>query len=172
LKFEDLYDQYKIMVFNLAMHYLHNISDAEEITQDVFVSVYQGMNSFKKQSQWSTWIYKITINKSLDKIKSNKRKKRWAMITSIFEEHSMKIKHENPTHEHPAFQLEQKQATDRIWKAIDQLPEHQRTAIILCKIDHHSTAEAAEIMGLTVKAVESLIHRAKKKLEKDLSIIE
>jgi len=58
------------MVYNLALHYVQNIQDAEEITQDVFVSVYQSLAKFKESSTISTWIYRIAINKSLDYIKS------------------------------------------------------------------------------------------------------
>jgi RNA polymerase sigma-70 factor (ECF subfamily) len=70
LIFEELYDEHKRMVYNLALHYVQNSQDAEEITQDVFVSVYQSLATFKESSTISTWIYRMAINKSLDYIKS------------------------------------------------------------------------------------------------------
>ena len=64
-----IYNQYKVLVYNVALHYLQNVEDAEEITQDVFVQVHNSLDSFKENSSLKTWIYRITINKSLDFIK-------------------------------------------------------------------------------------------------------
>jgi RNA polymerase sigma factor (sigma-70 family) len=63
------------MVFNLALQYVQNYEEAQEIAQDVFVSVNQSMPTFKGESSIKTWVYRITINKSLDHIKAKKRKK-------------------------------------------------------------------------------------------------
>ena len=65
LNLENTYQAHKNLVFNLALNYVQNTEDAEEITQDVFLSVHQSMSSFKGQSDIKTWIYRITINKSL-----------------------------------------------------------------------------------------------------------
>mgnify|MGYP003553817947 CR=1 FL=1 len=67
--FESIYNQHKILVYNLALNYLQNTEDAEEITQDVFVQLHHSLSEFKEQSSLKTWIYRITINKSLDFIK-------------------------------------------------------------------------------------------------------
>ena len=75
-------DVYKRQVYNLALHYVHNSEDAEEITQDVFVKIFQKINQFQNQSELKTWIYRITINQSLDYIKARKSKKRWAFFKS------------------------------------------------------------------------------------------
>ena len=73
--FDEIYDNNKDQVYNLALQYVQNQHDAQEITQDVFVAVYKSMSSFRKDSLMSTWIYRITINKSLDYLKARKRKK-------------------------------------------------------------------------------------------------
>jgi RNA polymerase sigma factor (sigma-70 family) len=67
---------HKDLVYNLALSYVQNSEDAEEITQDVFIAVYQSISSFKAQANIKTWIYRIAINKSLDFIKAKKRQKR------------------------------------------------------------------------------------------------
>jgi RNA polymerase sigma-70 factor (ECF subfamily) len=72
------------MVYNLALQYTQNIEDAEEVAQDVFVSIYNSIDKFQANSKLSTWIYRITINKSLDFIKAKKTKKRFAFITNLF----------------------------------------------------------------------------------------
>ena len=70
MTFQEIYTQHSKLVYNLALSYVQNREDAEEITQDVFVSVYQGLTTFREESQLSTWIYRISINKSLDFISS------------------------------------------------------------------------------------------------------
>ena len=67
---EDIYHQYKKLVFNLALQYTNNIQDAEEVTQDVFVKVFDKINGFRQDSELKTWIYRITINQSVDYLKS------------------------------------------------------------------------------------------------------
>ena len=72
--FKALYEQHKSMVYNLAIHYLQNLEEAEEVTQDVFVKVYQKRSSFRAEATIKTWIYRITINQCLDYLRSKKRK--------------------------------------------------------------------------------------------------
>ncbi len=156
------------MVYNLALNYVQNVEDAEEITQDVFVSVYQSLHSFQENSSLSTWMYRITINKSLDFLKSKQRKKRFALLTSLFFDNSNDIKHNPPEYNHPGVLLEHKEALGKLFKVINELPNKQKTALILHKIEQKSQAEVAEIMNISLKAAESLIQRAKTNLSKKL----
>jgi RNA polymerase sigma factor (sigma-70 family) len=75
MKFDEIYFEHHKMVFNLALQYVQNIEDAEEITQDVFVKVFDNLDSFKNQSSLKTWIYRISINQSLDLSKPKIHKK-------------------------------------------------------------------------------------------------
>lgn len=169
MNFEELYHTHKTLVFNLSLQYVQNIEDAEEITQDVFVSIHQSLHQFNNNSSVKTWIYRITINKSLDFIKAKQRKKRFSYLTSLFFEDSNDLKHDSPTFNHPGVQLEQKEATETIFKHINELVDNQKTALILSKIEGKTHAEIAEIMGLSYKAVESLVQRAKSNLSKKLN---
>jgi RNA polymerase sigma-70 factor (ECF subfamily) len=168
-KFEQLYHNHKNLVFNLALQYVQNYEDAQEITQDVFVSVYQSIEKFKEQSAVTTWIYRITINKSLDFIKTKQRKKRFGLITSLFQDDTNELKYDTPTFDHPGVQLENKEAIENIFEHINKLPDNQKTALLLSKIEHKTQTEIAEIMNLSTKAVESLIQRAKTNLSAKLS---
>jgi RNA polymerase sigma factor (sigma-70 family) len=162
--FDEIYFEYHKMVYNLALQYVQNIEDAEEITQDVFVKVSYKLNSFNKQASLKTWIYRISINQSLDFIKAKNASKR-NFLTSLFSLNDNKIKLEQVNFNHPGIELEQKEAFRKIFEAINQLANNQKTAIILLKIEDKSLAETAEIMSLNVKALESLFQRAKKNLE-------
>ncbi len=168
MTFEELYKKYSKQVFNLILQYVQNQEDAEEITQDVFLKIHQALPDFKHESTLSTWIYRISINTSLDFIKSRKRKKRWAVWTSLFQSEGSETRHEAAHFDHPGVELEQKEATQRIFEAINGLPDKQKTALILSKIEHKNQAEVAQIMELSPKAVESLIQRAKTNLSQNI----
>ena len=155
------------MVYNLALHYLHNAEDAEEVTQDVFLKVYKSLSKFEGRSSAKTWIYRITINQCLDRLKAQKRKKRFGFLQSIGAGED-EVDLPTPQFDHPGVQLEQQEAVAHIMQQIHALPENQKTALILKSIEGLPVAEIADIMGLSRKAVESLLARARKNLEKKL----
>ncbi len=169
MEFEEIYKVHSAMVFNLALSYAQNTEDAEEITQDVFVAVYSSMQLVKDPSHLKTWIYRIAINKSLDFIKSKKRKKRFTQFMSFFDLDHNEVQQNNLEFNHPGILLVQKESLKRVFDLINELPDKQKTALILCKIEHKSQIEAAEIMQISPKAVESLFQRAKTNLAKKLN---
>jgi RNA polymerase sigma factor (sigma-70 family) len=156
-------------VYNLALHYTQQTEDAQEITQDVFVTVYQSLNTFKGEASVSTWLYRITINKCLDFIKAKKRKKRFGFITSLFFDDSNDVKHDlADSNYHPGIQLEDKEALRTLFSYLNELPGNQKTALILHKIEQKSQIEVADIMDMSPKAIESLVQRAKNNLLKKM----
>jgi RNA polymerase sigma factor (sigma-70 family) len=160
------------MVYNLALQYVQNIEDAEEITQDVFMAVYRSLSAFREDSSYSTWIYQITINKSLDFIKAKKRKKRFGFLTSLFSEDQIGDLNTPVEFNHPGVQMEDKESLKRLFEYINSLPDNQKTALILHKIENLPQVEVARIMELSPKAVESLIQRAKTGLAKKINTTE
>ncbi|MEP7196347.1 MAG: RNA polymerase sigma factor [Saprospiraceae bacterium] len=168
MSFEQIYLDHNSMVYNLALSYVQNSEDAQEITQDVFIRVFQSLKSFQNQSTIKTWMYRITINICLDYIKAKKRKKRFAFISSLFVDDSVKLRHEVIDFNHPGIKMEDKEALEILLNKINDLPDKQKTALILHKIEHKMQNEISEIMNLTPKAVESLIQRAKINLQKSL----
>jgi RNA polymerase sigma factor (sigma-70 family) len=141
---------------------LQNTEDAEEITQDVFIEVYYSVNKFDGRSALSTWIYRIAINKSLDRLRFNKRKKR-GMLQRLFEGEKM---HDAPDFVHPGVEMERRELSVILFKAIDRLPENQKTAYVLHYIEGLPQREVAGIMAMSEGAVESLLTRSKEKLRK------
>ena len=166
--FETLYNQYKVLVYNVALNYLQNIEDAEEITQDVFVQLHQSISKFQNNSTLKTWIYRITINKCLDFIKHKNSKKRFFIFgtksNSEFELHKVS------NFEHPGILMENKEDAEVLFGVINQLSESQRTAFVLSKLDGLSNPEIAAIMEVSISSVESLVFRAKATLKEKLSI--
>jgi RNA polymerase sigma-70 factor (ECF subfamily) len=153
-------------VRSTCFRYVNNIDDADDIAQEVFVQVYESMSNFREESQISTWVYRIAVNKSLDFLRSRKRKKRFAQLTSLFRptkegEEIIEI----PSYGNPGQELEDKERKEILDWAISKLPDNQKTAIILSKYEGFSNKEIIEIMNLSLSAVESLLHRAKKNLQ-------
>lgn len=163
MQLEQLYLMHHKMVYNIAMQYVQNIEDAEEITQDVFVKMSDNMHLFRHEADIKTWIYRISINQALDFVKAKKTKKRWWFFSALSLNND-EIKIDLPHFEHPGVLLEQKEDLQRIFNAINHLPDNQKTVIILLKIEQKTQAETAEIMQISIKAVEGLFQRAKAKL--------
>lgn len=162
-----LYHTYKTLVYNVALNYLQNIEDAEEITQDVFVKVFLSIEKFKDQSTFKTWIYRITINQCLDFIKHKKSTKRF-YIFGKKSENEYEINNVS-NFEHPGILMENKENAKILFQTIHELPENQKTAFILSKIDGLSNTEIAAIMELSLSAVVSLLFRAKRTLKEKLN---
>jgi RNA polymerase sigma-70 factor (ECF subfamily) len=166
--FSALIDVYQSRVYNTCLGLLQNTEDAEDITQEVFVEVYRSVNGFKGDSKLSTWMYRIAVSKCLDHLRSKKRKKRFGFVKSLFGAQGEHM-YDKPDFVHPGVLLEHKEQAAYLFKSIEQLPENQRIAFTLCKVEQLSYTEAGEIMQLSVSAVESLMVRARQNLKKILA---
>ena len=167
LAFKKLVDQWQDMIYNRALAMVHNEDDADDITQDVFIQVYQSVSSFKGDAKFSTWLYRIVISKVLDHIKKKKRKKRFAFVQSLFGTASEEVLHPVDFN-HPGVVAENKERAAELFKALEQLPDSQRIAFTLHKLEAQKYQDVAAIMDLSLTAVESLIARAKGNLRKIL----
>jgi len=168
--FKELVDKYKDMVFNICFGFVKNKEDAEDITQDVFFTIYKNIKGFKFESKIYTWIYRIAVNRSLNHIRNRK-------LSRIFNKISLKEESEGKEAEIPAaqdssadFKVITKEKKNIISKALNGLPSNQRVAFTLCNIEGFTYEEIAEIMGCSISSVESRIHRAKMNLQKKLVI--
>lgn len=166
--FQQIFNANSKKVFNISLNLVQSIEDAEDITQEVFIEVYRSVNNFNEQSGLSTWIYRIAVNKSLDFLRAKKRKKRFGFLAQLFNSETGEVLHEVSHFDHPGVILENKERTQFLFKAINKLPENQKTAFLLHKIEGFSQKEIAKIMNLSEKAIESLIQRAKENLRKIL----
>jgi RNA polymerase sigma-70 factor (ECF subfamily) len=167
--FKTIVEAWQDMVYHTALGIIQNAEDAEDIAQEVFVQVYESVHTFKGESKFSTWLYKITVTKTMDHIRRKKRKKRFAFIQSIFGAND-ELTHDPPDFHHPGVVLDKKETTTELFKAIDQLPENQKVAFTLNKLEGLNYQEVSEIMNTTVSSIESLLHRAKNNLKKLLEI--
>ena len=165
--FKVIVETWQNMVYNTAIGFLQNAQDAEDTAQEVFIQVFESIVSFKEESKFSTWIYRITVSKSLDHLRKKKRKKRFAFLQSLYGQNDGLII-EPPDFFHPGIKMENKENAAVLFKIIEQLPANQKTAFILNKIENLSYAEISEIMKSSESAVDALLQRAKKNLRKNL----
>jgi len=166
--FRKLVDEWQAMVYNTALGIVQHADDADDITQEVFIQVYQSVSSFKGDSKFSTWLYRITLSKALDHEKKKKRKKRFGFVQSLFGADGEEQAHPVEFN-HPGVQMEKKERANELFNALKQIPDKQRIAFTLHKLEGQSYQEVAEIMNTTLYAVESLMGRAKANLKKELN---
>jgi RNA polymerase sigma-70 factor (ECF subfamily) len=163
-------DQYQPLVLRTARGFVRNTEDARDITQEVFIDILTNLHQFKAQSGLSTWIYRITVNRSLNYLRSSKRRQGHV---SYAEDHDDGGKRESlnlsdPSQKNPAELLEQQERSKTLHDAIQSLPEKQQVAFTLAEYDDLSYKEISEIMHLSISSVESLLFRARKNLQKKL----
>ncbi len=166
--FRTVFEQSQRMVINTCYRFVNNKEAAEDLTQDVFVEVFRSIKNFKGGSKLSTWIYRIAITKSIDYLRTQKRKKRFAFLKSLPDNDEPEEQIVNNDSINPEKEMENKDRIRILNWALDALPENQRVAFTLSKYNEMSYKEIAEILDTTISSVESLIHRAKKNLEKKL----
>lgn len=163
--FRQLVEQQKDRVYNTCLGLLHNPQDAEDVAQEVFIQVWNSIGDFEGKAALSTWIYRIAVTKSLELIRYRKSQKRQSFFQSLKQDNDPDEISGDDFFVHPGIALEQKERAEVLFRAIDQLPENQKIAFTLHKVEDLSYKEIAEVMETSVSAVESLMHRAKKNLQ-------
>lgn len=162
--FKILVDKYQPIILNICFRFVNDEDTAKDLTQDVFIEVYQSIHSFRGDSKLLTWLYRTAVNKSLNFVKRNKRMKLFDSIDSVYKG-SDEATNESFDADKNIYDEER---SKHLYNAINSLSKNQRIAFSLHNIDGISYAEIAEIMKISVSSVESLIHRAKVNLQKRL----
>lgn len=167
LAFRHLVESFQSKVFNTVLSIIQNMDEAEDISQEVFIEIYESIQQFRSDAKLSTWIYRIATTKALEAYRKKKTAKRFAFFTSLFGEDNEAI-HHPANFEHPGIVLENKERGKVLFKALDKLPNNQKVAFTLCNIEGLSYQEITEVMQVSLSSVESLIFRAKTTLRKIL----
>jgi len=165
-----LVNNYQKRVIKTAYYFIGNLEDAEDLSQEIFLEIIKSIGSFRGTSSFSTWLYRIIVNRSINVIRKNKRRNIFSSFERLFQKsgESEDITGQEPSND--CEPLDEKETRDFLNNAISGLPENQRIAFVLNKYEELSYKEIADIMNLSVSSVESLIHRAKSNLQKRLAI--
>jgi RNA polymerase sigma-70 factor, ECF subfamily len=167
--FERLVEKYKQPVLSLVYRMLRDLTEAEDIAQNVFVQVYKSASRYEISSKFSTWLFTIARNLSLNEIRRRSRHP----AESIDATHP--DNEDQPWHQFedkktftPPESLLQGELENKILEAISELPENQKTALLLCRQGELSYEQIADVVGTTLSATKSLIHRARETLKHKL----
>jgi len=164
--FRWLVDNYRNRMFHTVLNILQDTREAEDAVQEAFIQVFESIAGFKGESTLSTWIYRIATRKALDRLRRKKTRQKLQQILPWWMPEENKAKSE--LFYHPGINLENKEKAAVLFQAIRSLPEKQQLAFTLIKVQGMSYEEACSIMEQNIKAVESLISRAKINLQKQL----
>jgi len=167
--FETLLRKYYPRLLNFIYRFVGNREAAEDLTQEVFIKVYQGASGYQPHAQFKTWLYTIARNISLNALRKNKNSG-FSLDEDIdCEGDSLKRQLPDTRNLNPKEELVQKETARVVQEAIQALPENQRLAVILRRYEEFSYEEIAKTMNVSVEAVKSILNRAKENLKKSLA---
>lgn len=155
--FSVLVDRYKDLVFSLALKMVKNREEAEEVSQDTFIKVFKSLRQFKGDSKFSTWIYKVTYNTCLDKLKKHKREQQ---VVSIDEFNTNQIK----SLDNALDAMEDEERRQAIQDCINLLPSDDAFLLTLFYFEEQSLDEIAKVINVTANNVKVKLFRSRKKL--------
>jgi RNA polymerase sigma-70 factor (ECF subfamily) len=158
--FRELMERYQSRIYSVCYGIVRNREDALDVVQEVFIKVYNAINTFKGESGLYVWVYRIAVNKSLDYYRKKKRKQMiFDKASQEAEIHNTQVEFQTPKDDALSLELKQK-----VSNAIDQLPAKQKGIIILREIEGLSYQEIAKITKCSVGTVMSRLFYARKKL--------
>lgn len=167
--FETLVDKYKRPVMNLAYRTLADATEAEDLAQHVFLQVYKSAHRYEVSAKFSTWIFTITRNLCLNEIRRRSRHPAESLDeVSAENEDQPRLQVQDMKAFSPPDALLQSELEEKVQLALAELPEKQRTALLLCRQDELSYEEIAEVLDCSLSATKSLIHRARETLKQVL----
>lgn len=167
--FTELVEKYKQPVMNLAYRTLRDQTEAEDLAQNVFVQVYKSAHRYKSTAKFSTWLFTIARNLCLNEIRRRSRHPAESLEAAVTEgEDQPQKQFEDKKVFSPAEKVLHSELAQKIDEVLAELPENQRTAILLCRQDELSYEEIAEVLGCSLSATKSLIHRGRETLKEKL----
>lgn len=153
---EELVNRHRDRVIKTAFYFLQDMEEAEDLSQEIFLEILRSAGRFRQEASLGTWIYRITVNRSLNHLKKINRK---SMFRRMEKDHEQASEH---------LHLEEKERRRILNQAVQSLSENQRIAFVLSKYEELPYKQISEVMNISLSSVESLIFRAKENLQKKL----
>lgn len=167
--FEELVGKYKQPVINLIYRTLPDATEAEDLAQHVFLQVFKSAHRYLVSAKFSTWLYTIARNLCLNEIRRRSRHPAESLDATHPDNEDQPLRqYEDTKNFSPPDLLLQDELVGKIEQALAELPESQRTAILLYREDELSYEEIATVLGCSLSATKSLIHRGRETLKKKL----
>ena len=166
--FSDLVDKYKQPVMNLAFRMLRDMTEAEDLAQAVFLQVYKSAFRYQVASKFSTWMFTIARNLCLNEIRRRSRHPTNSLDATPEHDDQPSQQYEDRKIFSAPDHVLQSELEEKIVQALADLPENQRLAILMCRNDELSYEQIAEVLGCSLSATKSLIHRGRETLKQKL----
>jgi RNA polymerase sigma-70 factor (ECF subfamily) len=166
--FELLVGRHQSSILNLIYRFIGDRTKSQDLAQEVFIRVWQAAGSYQPKAKFTTWIYRITANLCINELKSSRRRKLFQFLRFGEDQENTIEEVLVDASPSPEDLLLSREQSRRISDALQSLPDNQRLALILKRYDDLSYQEIAKILNCSVSAVESLIVRAKRALQKNL----
>ncbi|MBE0545601.1 MAG: sigma-70 family RNA polymerase sigma factor [Verrucomicrobia bacterium] len=164
--FTELVDKFKQPVINLAYRTLHDLTEAEDLAQNAFVQVFKSAARYEPSAKFSTWLFTIARNLCLNEIRRRARHPADSLDQTAAETDDHPLRQvEDKGVSSPPEQLLRGELEEKVERALAELPENQRTALLLCRQEELSYEEIAAVLGCSLSATKSLIHRARETLK-------
>jgi RNA polymerase sigma-70 factor, ECF subfamily len=172
--FDVIVMRYKDRIFNLCLRFLGDYHEAEDTAQDVFVKTYSSLKTFRFESSFFTWLYRIAINTCKNKVNSLEYRYRKSDSRMDIQEEAIELhqaEHIQDRQINPVSDLEKKEMMKTLQCAIDSLPSDQKSVVILCDIQGFSYEEITDITGFKLGTIKSRLSRARNALRGKLGDI-
>jgi RNA polymerase sigma-70 factor, ECF subfamily len=167
--FTELVEKYKQPIMNLAYRTVRDMTEAEDLAQTVFVQVYKSASRYRSTAKFSTWLFTIARNLCLNEIRRRSRHPAESLDATHPDQEDQPLQqYEDKKTFSPPESLLQGELAQQIDEALADLPENQRSAILLCRQEDLSYEDIAEALGCSVSATKSLIHRGRETLKERL----
>jgi RNA polymerase sigma-70 factor (ECF subfamily) len=168
--FEELVEKYQHRLVALLHHLVGSAEEAEDLAQEVFLRIYRARKKYRARAKFSTWLFTIANNLALNALRSRQRKPVVPLRTTdsgpLGPRPAERLVHDRS--QPPGQRIQQQELAEVVRHALDGLNERQRAAVLLNKFEEMNYAEIARVMGLTTKAVKSLLNRARSNLRQAL----
>jgi RNA polymerase sigma-70 factor (ECF subfamily) len=167
--FEELVEKYKQPVFNMIYRSLPDAAEAEDLAQTVFIQVYKSAHRYRVEAKFSTWLFTIARNLCLNELRRRSRHRAESLDAAVTgDEESPAKQFEDARNVGAPDRMIQDELVAKVSEALKELPENQRTAVLLYQEQEKSYEEIAEILDCSLSATKSLIHRARETLKQRL----
>jgi RNA polymerase sigma-70 factor, ECF subfamily len=166
--FDELVRRHEQRIRSLCHHYLHDAADVQDAAQETFIRAYRALPEFRPEASFTTWLYRIAVNRCLNHLRSRRRRRWMQPFSGLFgkDEQAWEGVAEDNT---PLQEVEKAERLGFVRAALDALPQEQRTAVILHRFQGLKYQEIAEVTGSSMAAVEARLHRAKLNLTRLLA---
>jgi len=159
-----LVEKYQRMAYRVAIKITKNHEDASDVVQDAFLKTYDSIQKFRMESSFETWLYRIVVNLSINAVKRKNRRRERTLSDEITPQVTENVKQRVKLKNDPSIQAEKQELRDWVTKAVDSLPVHHRTVVVLHELEGLTHAEIASILDCSESTIRTRLHYARKQL--------